>query len=83
VDEDVLGFAEVLVREKVMPGPAAGDAVHVAAATVHGVEYVVTWNVRHLANPSKTEHLRIVCLRSGFISPRIVTPDLLWEDEDE
>jgi len=80
--DDVRGLARLLVREKVMPGPVAGDAVHVALATVHGIDYLLTWNVRHLANPNKVEHLQKVCMRVGLAPPRIVTPDLLWEVDD-
>ena len=77
--EEVRGLARILVREKVMPGPAAGDAIHVAISTVHRMEYVLTWNVRHLANANKLEHLRVICRRVGYISPQIVTPDILWD----
>jgi len=84
IDGEVEGIAAVLVREKVMPGPLRGDAVHVAAACRHGMEYIVTWNVRHLANPNKVRHLNNVCWRLGLVPPQMVTPDLLWEeDEDE
>jgi len=82
-NEEVRGLAELLVREKVMPGPVGGDAVHVAFATVHAVDYVLTWNVRHLANPSKLAHLRTICLRAGFLPPQIVAPKLLWEEDNE
>jgi len=78
--EDVAGLATLLVRERVMPGPVAGDAVHVAAATVFSIEYMLSWNVRHLANVNKLEHLRVICRRAGYVPPLIVTPDLLWED---
>ena len=81
LDAAVLGLAEVLVREKAMPAPVAGDAVHVAAATIHEVDYLLSWNVRHLANPNKLAHLRVLCLRLGLVPPLIVTPDLLWEAE--
>jgi len=61
-----------------MPGPAsAGDAIHVAAATVHRMEYLVTWNVRHLANPNKRTHFGVIRLRLGLAPPQIVTPDML------
>lgn len=83
ITEEVQGLAEILVREKVMPAPVAGDAVHVAVAAVHGIEYMLSWNVRHLANPNKTRHLQAICLRVGVIAPKIVTPDLLWETHDE
>lgn len=58
-------------------------AVHVAAACVHGMEYLLTWNVRHLANPNKLAHLSTVCLRLGVVPPRILTPEFLWEAEHD
>lgn len=83
INDEVQGLAILLVREKVMPSPVAGDALHVAVATVHGISYMLSWNVRHLANPSKMAHLRVVCLRAGLLPPQIITPDLLWEEQDE
>jgi len=81
---EVQGLADILVREKVMPQPAiSGDALHVAAATVHRMEYVLTWNVQHMANPRKRTHFATICLRVGLIPPQIVTPDLLVEADNE
>jgi hypothetical protein len=80
IDDEVQGVAEVLVKEFVMPAPAVGDAVHVAVSSVNGIEYLLSWNVRHLANPNKMRHLQAVCRRLGLIAPQILTPDLLWED---
>jgi hypothetical protein len=83
ISDEVLGLAEVFIREKVMPGPVAGDALHLAVATWHAADYLLTWNVQHMANPNKRIHLAAVCLRLGLIPPEIVTPDLLrgWNDE--
>ncbi len=62
-----------------MPGPeSSGDSLHVAAATVHSMQYLLTWNVKHLANVNKVRHLQEVCRRVGYLPPAIVTPDLLW-----
>ncbi len=83
ITDEVSGLARIFVREKVMPGPVAGDAIHVAVASAHAMDYLLTWNVRHLANPNKLEHLQVVCLRVGIIPPRIVTPDFLWELDNE
>ena len=77
--DEVRGLANLLVNERVMPSPPTGDALHVAAATVFGLDYILSWNVRHLANPNKLRHLRVICLRAGLVPPQIVTPDLLWE----
>ncbi|MGH7213280.1 MAG: hypothetical protein ACREIT_00655 [Tepidisphaeraceae bacterium] len=73
-------LASTLVRERVMPGPVTGDAVHIATAVVYEMEYVLSWNVRHLANPNKLVHLQTVCARHAFTAPRIVTPDHVWEN---
>ncbi len=84
IDEECQGLAKILVREKVMPGPEeSGDAVHVAVATVHQIDTVLSWNVRHLANRNKIAHLREICRRVGYVPPEIVTPDAFWEVEDE
>jgi hypothetical protein len=65
-----------------MPGPVEeGDALHVAVAVVHQMDFVLTWNVRHLANPNKRTHLRTVCARCGYTIPELVTPEDLWEIE--
>jgi hypothetical protein len=61
--QEVRGLAEILVREKLMPRPSvSGDAIHVAAATVHRMDYVLTWNVQHMANPNKRAHFATLCL---------------------
>jgi predicted nucleic acid-binding protein len=83
VSEEVIGLARILMDHKVMPGPLQGDAVHVAVATVYGMDFVLSWNVRHLANPNKIQHLNTICLRLGLMPPRIITPEFLWEDDHE
>lgn len=83
ITEEVRGLAKILVGEKVMPGPAEeGDAVHVATAIVHRCDYLLTWNVKHLANPNKLTHLRNVCRRVGFAMPDFVTSEYLWMSDD-
>lgn len=80
IDARVLGVAALFVRDLLMPGPAvSGDAIHVAACAVHGVDYLLTWNVRHLANQNKLTHLKVLCQRLGLVPPTIITPDLLWQ----
>lgn len=80
INDTVFGVAQVFVREQVMPKPVGGDAIHVAACCVHRVDCVLSWNVRHLANPSKAAHLRVICARLGLLPSIIVTPDnYFWE----
>jgi hypothetical protein len=75
---EVAAFAELLVKERVMPGPSnEGDALHLAVAIVSQVDFLLTWNQKHLANPNKRTHLTIVAARARLRLPEIVTPDLM------
>ena len=79
----MVALAEILVNRRVMPKPIGGDALHVAAATVAGLDYLLTWNVKHLANPKKAQFLNAVCLEFGLVAPRILRPDDMMEIEDD
>lgn len=69
------------VRHLVMPADPAGDAVHLALASVHGCGFLVTWNCRHLANANKFDHIRRVNGLLGLATPDLVTPlELLGGD---
>lgn len=57
--------------------------MHVAVATAHRMDVMLSWNVKHLANRNKVVHLREVCRRIGVIPPEIVTPDAYWILENE
>jgi hypothetical protein len=75
---EVVSFAEMLVAERVMPGPAnEGDAFHLAVSIVHRLDYLLTWNQKHLANPNKRTHLTIIAARAKLRLPDVVTPDLM------
>ena len=81
---EVIALAELFVKERVMPKPAdAGDALHVATATAHRMDYVLTWNVRHMANPNKRTHFAVICMRLGLSAPIFVTPDFLQENDHD
>ncbi len=51
VTDDVASLADQLVRKGALPAGAQNDAVHIAVSAVHGVDYLLTWNFRHLATP--------------------------------
>jgi hypothetical protein len=75
-DSRVPPLAAHYIEQMVMPDDESGDAAHIAAATVHGIEFVLTWNIKHLANVSKQRHLRVLNRRRGFATPDIVTPEM-------
>jgi len=51
-----------------------GDAIHVAAATLAGVDFLLTWNCRHLANPHLQKQFRALMVERELILPEICTP---------
>ena len=68
------GLAELLVTHGALPKKARVDAFHVAMAAVHGIEYLATWNCRHLANAAMRAKIRDICRDGGFNAPVICTP---------
>jgi len=82
VDAEVIAVANRYVQERLVPAGLAGDAAHLAVACVHEVDFLLTWNIRHLANPNKLDHLTVINRRMGLLTPQIVTPEMLWRENE-
>lgn len=67
----------VYAARRLMPCRDLGDAYHLAVASFYGVDFLLTWNCRHLANANKVGHLRAVNAELGLLVPVVTTPDLL------
>ena len=78
IDEEVIAVARRYVEEQLVPRDIAGDAVHLAVACVYEMGFLLTWNIRHLANPNKLDHLTVINRKLGLLVPQIVTPEALW-----
>jgi predicted nucleic acid-binding protein len=74
-------LAEALMREARLPPKAAADALHIAAAAVHGMQYLLTWNCTHIANVTLRSEFEAVCRGAGFEPPLICTPEELSSQE--
>ena len=57
-----------------MPENAKIDALHIAVAAVHGMDYLVSWNCRHIANATMRGRIEAICRNGGFEPPVICTP---------
>jgi predicted nucleic acid-binding protein len=77
---DVAGVVKAYITNRIMPAGDVGDAAHLAIATYHEADYLVTWNCRHLANANKFAHIRMVNRRLGLVTPEIVTPEQLFSE---
>ncbi|NOT48639.1 MAG: hypothetical protein HOP17_12930 [Acidobacteria bacterium] len=75
--EEVAILAEGYISRGIFHRKFIADAVHVALASFHKVDYLVTWNFGHLANVRKQARVRLFNAAAGFFSPAIVTPEFL------
>lgn len=80
IDQETIAIAQRYVDELLVPSDIGGDALHLAVACVNETDFLLTWNIRHLANPNKLDHLTVINRRLGLLTPQIVTPEALWLD---
>ena len=66
-----------------VPARAARDAAHIAIAAVHGVEFLVTWNFRHIVNAVARPRIESVCRQAGIEPPVLCTPEELLHVEGQ
>ena len=74
-------LAANLVKGGSVPRKAAEDALHIAVAAVHGVEFLLTWNCKHIANATMRQAIERACRLAGYEPPVICTPEELTSDE--
>jgi predicted nucleic acid-binding protein len=63
----------------VLPAKAAADALHLAIAAAHRVDYLLTWNIRHLANAAIRRQVERITVEAGLVAPVLCTPEELME----
>lgn len=73
--DSVNTLIRLILRNTGLPECATEDAEHVAIAASNDLDYLVTWNCKHLANPQITPKVARTCERAGLRSPVICTPE--------
>ena len=81
--EEAAELAQKLIESGATPAIAVGDAGHIAIAVANGVDYLVTWNCRHIANATMRSQIEHVCRNAGYEPAIICTPDELMEPDRE
>jgi hypothetical protein len=79
LNQSVLDLAEQFLSRSNLPAKADVDAVHISAATVHGMDYLLTWNCKHIANAQIQWKLAEISLDFGYELPILCTPYELLE----
>jgi predicted nucleic acid-binding protein len=83
VESAIIEIVQAYIRHRVMPADPAGDALHLALASYHKCDFLVTWNCQHFANANKFGHIRRVNTMLGLFVPALVTPLELLGGGDE
>ena len=78
--DSAVALAEQLVKAGPIPPDSAADALHIALAAVNGIEYLLTWNCKHLANAALRHRIETQVEDAGYACPVICTPEELMEE---
>jgi predicted nucleic acid-binding protein len=79
---EIPSLARTLISERALPQKAFVDALHIAVAAFYGVDILLTWNFKHIANGAMMRHIERVCSESGCPCPKLLTPLQLLGDEN-
>jgi hypothetical protein len=74
VTEEVESLAKALAKGIHLPSKAVVDAYHISISAVNGVQYLLTWNCTHIANPALRHQIDRICRDAGYEPPVICTP---------
>jgi hypothetical protein len=77
VTEDAKTLTQAIMAAGMLPPKVVRDAAHVSVAAVHGIDYLLTWNCKHLANAQIARRIALVCEKLGHRMPIICTPEEL------
>lgn len=78
---EAVALAKALIERGPLPAKAEVDALHIAIAAVHGVQYLLTWNCKHIANARMRPQIEALCRDAGYEPPILCTPEELSEEE--
>ena len=81
--DEAKALARALMGHRAVPASQPRDALHISIAAVHCVEFIVTWNFKHILNPHLQTKIAEACRDEGYRPPVICTPQQLLESEDD
>ena len=83
VTQEAFELAELYLQEKVVGKTSADDCRHIATATINKVDYLVSWNFKHIVNVFRIRGYNSVNLKNGYIQLDIRSPREIVNNEDE
>jgi predicted nucleic acid-binding protein len=84
IDQEAEKLAQAFLSHGALPQKAVADASHMAIAAVNGVDYLLSWNCKHIANAAVIRVIMDICGEQGYRVPVICTPlEMLGEENGE
>ena len=80
---EVKRVADELLFHHAVPDKEVTDAYHIATAVVYGMDVLLTWNCRHMANPVALPKTTGIIVKAGYDCPVIITPDEFLKRKEE
>jgi hypothetical protein len=80
IEDAIKQIVRTYIESRVMPANPLGDALHLAVASYHKCDHLLTWNCKHIANPNKFREIRMCNIAMGLYVPFLVTPNQLIGD---
>ena len=77
LNTDIKNLVNALINNNVIPKEYVEDAYHIALSTIHGMDFLLTWNCKHIANASVRNKIEDICRFYKYICPTICTPEEL------
>jgi hypothetical protein len=83
IDDRLERVTRYYIEQRLAPSSPGGDALHIAYASVHAIDFLLTWNCRHIANANKARHLAVLNKRLGLPVPAMATPYTLVPEDSK
>ena len=83
LDDRLVEIADEIMNRAILPPKASVDALHIAMVAYHRVDYLLTWNCKHIANGRILPRIHAVLRELGYPIPLICTPEEMVNDDSE
>jgi len=82
ITDEIPTLADRLLEASVLPSKARLDALHICSATLHQLDYLMTWNCTHIANARITPKIAACLNEAGHLMPIICTPEEMVDEQE-
>ena len=82
ITNEINDLAKNIIDEKILPEKCIDDSRHIASAIISGCAYLVSWNMKHIANVKTNSGIRIITIKSHFPDIMLVPPTMLMKGDE-